>query len=445
MRFKVCCLLIGLPLASLAQTMLPAIASYKFSGLTSFYHPAFLNDNIEQLEVYFPLNAYAGIGNNFIKHNKVVSALKGNKDMQAHILDHPENFRYSNKMHVNAIAFAFLAYYIPDRLRGNWGFNAGIADRADADIVFPGDLMKLVLKGDQTYAGQNLKMSNIKLNGIYYREFFIGGAGKIFQRKDFSISAGGRVKFLCGMASVLTKNASVDFYMDKGGKYIDVNSDFDLHTSNILNISSNPWNTTGTGMSMDAGFSFNKKNYSASVSVVDVGSIRFNKSVENLQHSSSIHFEGFNPDEGFKGIKDDTVFNDLTVNRTQKSYRHSLNKRLNILFSWKSMVDDKILFNRTLVHYSKHRAYFSFSGTLEEFKIDEFSNQLAIGYTYNWKDFFEIGPGFFAGGNARLGLGCMASVKYKCFTIGAATSNLFPFITKWGKGTDFSVSSLFSF
>lgn len=445
MRFKVCCLLIVLPLASLAQTMLPAIASYKFIGLTSFYHPAFLNDNESQFEVYFPLNAYVGIGNNFIKHDKLVSALNGNKNVQTQILDHPENFRYSNRVHVNAIAFAFLAYYVPDWLRGNWAFNAGIADRAESDIVFPGDLMKLVLKGNQTYAGQSLKMTNIKINGIYYREFFIGGAGKIFQRKGFSISAGGRVKFLCGMASVLTKNASVNFYMDKGAKSIDVNSDFDLHSSNILNISSSPWNTTGIGMSMDAGFSFNMKNCSASVSVVDVGRIRFNKSVENLQHSSSIHFEGFDPDEGFKGIKDDTIFNDLTVNRNQNSYRHSLNKRLNILFSWQSKTDDKILFNRTLVHYSKHRAFFSFSGPLEEFKVNEFTNQLAIGYTYNWKDFFEIGPGFFAGGNARLGVGCMTSVKYKCFTIGAATSNLFPFITQNGKGTDFSLSSLFFF
>ncbi|MBO9703741.1 MAG: hypothetical protein J7604_26280 [Sporocytophaga sp.] len=445
MRFKVCCLLIGLPLLSLAQTIVPAIASYKFAGLTSFYQPAFLNENGDQFEIYFPLNAYAGIGNNFIRHKKLVSALGGNTDIQTHILDHPENFKYSNRIHLNAMAFTFLAYYVPDRLRGNWAFNAGIADRAEADIVFPGDLMKLVLKGDQSYAGQNMKLNNIKLNGIYYREFFIGGTRKIFRRKDFSISGGGKIKFLCGMASVLTKKASVDFYMDKGGKYIDVNSDFDLHTSNILNVSSNPWNTTGTGVSMDAGLSFNLKNYSASISLVDVGSIRFNKSVESLQHSSSIHFEGFNPDEGFKGIKDDTIFNDLTVNRTQNSYHHPLNKRLNVLFSWQSNTDDKILFNRTLVHYSKHRAYFYFSGALEEFKLNEFSNQLSVGYTYNWNDFFEIGPGFFVGGNARLGLGCMTSVKYKYFTIGAATSNLFPLIIKSGKGTDFSVSSLFSF
>ncbi len=247
MRFKVCCLLLALPLASLAQTIVPAIASYKFAGLTSYYQPAFINENGDQFEIYFPLNGYAGIGNNFIKHNKLVSALTGNKDMQTQILDHPENFRYSNRIHLNAIAFAFLGYYIPDRLRGNWAFNAGIADRAEADIVFPGDLMKLVLKGDQSYAGQNLKLNNIKLNGIYYRELFIGTAGKIFKRKKFSVSAGGRVKLLWGIASVYTKNASVDFYMDKSGKNIDVISDFDLHTSNILNSSLNPWNIAGNG------------------------------------------------------------------------------------------------------------------------------------------------------------------------------------------------------
>ncbi len=445
MKFKVCCLLIGLPLASLAQTIIPAIASYKFSGLTSFYHPAFLNENGAQFEIYFPLNGYAGIGNDFIKHKKLVSALNGNKNVQNDILDHPENFKYSNRIGMSAIAFTFLAYYVPDRLRGNWAFNAGIAERADAEVVFPGDLMKLVLKTDQTFAGQNRKISNIKLNGIYYREFFIGGARKIFKRKNFSISAGGRVKFLCGMASVLTKDASVDFYMDKSAKYIDVNSGFDLYTSNILNSSLNPFNTNGTGMAFDAGVSFSLKDYSASLSVVDIGGIKFNKSLEHLKHSSSIHFDGFNPDEGFKGIKDDTVFNDLTVNRTKDRYKHYLNKRLNILFSWKSKEDDKILFNRTLVQYSKHRAYISFSGNLDEFRIKEFSNQLSLGYTYNWKDFFEIGPGFFAGGNARIGLGCMASIKYRCFTIGAATSNLFPLVSKWGKGTDFSISSLFFF
>jgi hypothetical protein len=445
MKFKVCCLLIGLPLASLSQTIIPAIASYKFSGLTSFYHPAYLNDNGAQFEIYFPLNGYAGIGNDFIKHKKLLSALSGNENVQNDILDHPENFRSSNRIRFNAIAFTFLAYYVPDRLRGNWAFNAGMAERADAEVVFPGDLMKLVLKTDQTFAGQNRKINNIKLNGIYYRELFIGGAGRIFKRKNFSISAGGRVKFLCGIASILTENASVDFYMDQSAKYIDVNSDFDLHTSNILSSSSNPWGFTGIGMSLDAGLSFNLKNYSASVSVVDVGSIRFKKSLEHLRHSSSIRFEGFNDDEGFKGIKDDTIFNDLTVNRSQDRYRHALNKRLNILFSWKSKEDEKILFNRTLVRYSKHRAFISFSGLLDEFRFNELSNQLALGYTYNWKDFFEIGPGLFAGGYARIGLGCMASVKYKCFTIGIATSNLIPLVTRWGKGTDVSISSLFYF
>lgn len=103
------------------------------------------------------------------------------------------------------------------------------------------------------------------------------------------------------------------------------------------------------------------------------------------------------------------------------------------------------MFNRTLVRYSKHRAFISYSGLFDEFRFNELSNQLALGYTYNWKDFFEIGPGLFAGGYARIGLGCMASVKYKCFTIGIATSNLIPLVTRWGKGTDVSISSLFYF
>ncbi|GAL85247.1 hypothetical protein MYP_2476 [Sporocytophaga myxococcoides] len=445
MKFKVCCLLIGLPLASLAQTIIPAIASYKFSGLTSYYHPGFLNDNGPQFEIYFPLNGYAGIGNDFIKLNKLVSALDGEQNVQNDILDHPENFKNSNRIRMNGTAFTILAYYVPDRLRGNWAFNAGIAERAEAGVVFPGDLMRLVLETDKAFAGQSKRISNIDLNGIYYREFFIGGTRKIFKRKNFSISTGGRVKFLWGIASVLTKNASVDFYMDKSAKYIDVNSNFDLYTSNILNSSLNPLNSNGIGMAFDGGVSFNLKDYTASLSVVDLGGIKFNKSLEHLQHSSSIHFEGFNPDEGFKGIKDDTIFNDLTVNRTPDRYKHFLNPRLNILFSWRSKEDDKILFNRTLVQYSKHRAYISLSGLLNEFRINELSNQLSIGYTYNWKDFFEIGPGFFAGGNARIGLGCMASIKYRCFTIGAATSNLFPLVTKLGKGTDISISSLFFF
>jgi len=425
--------------------MLPAIASHKFTGLVSFYHPAYLNENDGQLEVYFPFNGYVGMGNNFTKHSTIATALRGSQTTQAYLLGHPEIFRNTNRMRVDAMVFTFLAYYIPERLRGALAFNGGIADKAEMKLAFPGALMKVVLGGDQTLAGQNLQMDNIYVNALYYREFFIGGAAKIYKKKSIAISAGGRVKFLTGLASVLSRDAYVNVFMEGNGEYINADTEFEVQTSNILDGSSNLFNGVGNGIAADAGLSFFIKNFTVSVAALNIGGIRFHKAEERLQHRSSLRFEGFSADEGFKGIKDDTIFHDLTVNRSKSVYNHPLTKRLQVLCSWQSQMEEKLLFRKTLVRYSKHRVYFSFSGELDEFSINDFSNYICAGYVYNWKDFFEIGPGFFAGGNARLGIGCMASVKYKWFALGAGTSNLFPFIFQQGRGTDFSLNSYFSF
>jgi hypothetical protein len=115
-----------------------------------------------------------------------------------------------------------LAFTVKDNLR----FSLDLSERAEADVTFPGDLLRLGIGGYEGFVGRSLDLSSLRSDLTYYHEVGIGVSGNITDR----LRVGGRVLFLSGVATG---------YLRNNGATLTVNDDL-THTVNAdiaLNIS----------------------------------------------------------------------------------------------------------------------------------------------------------------------------------------------------------------
>jgi len=93
------------------------------------------------------------------------------------------------------------------------GFNAGrdlyffldIIDRAEGNMIIPGDLIRLGLKGNEEYVGNTIDLSSLNANLKYYREFGLGFS-KNFGTK---LRIGAKAKLLAGIGAINVQNNSL--------------------------------------------------------------------------------------------------------------------------------------------------------------------------------------------------------------------------------------------
>jgi len=93
-----------------------------------------------------------------------------------------------------------------------------ITDRFDANIVFPGDLLRLGIEGNESFIGRNIDLSSLRTDFKYYHEIGFGASKNITEK----LRIGARLKLLSGVAAA---------YLDNDGLSLTVNEDF-THTLN---------------------------------------------------------------------------------------------------------------------------------------------------------------------------------------------------------------------
>ncbi len=111
-----------------------------------------------------------------------------------------------------AVQLFALAFTVKDNLR----ITLDLTERADANIVFPGDLLKLGLEGNQDFIGKSIDLSSLRSDVMLYHQAGIGVSGNINEK----LRIGARVLLLSGVASG---------YLTNGGTTLTVNDDF-THT-----------------------------------------------------------------------------------------------------------------------------------------------------------------------------------------------------------------------
>jgi hypothetical protein len=197
-----------------------------------------------------------------------------------------------------------------------------INDRLEGNAVLPGDLLELILKGNEGFVGSEIDLSSLRGDIRYYREVGFG-----LSKSYNKLRLGVKGKLLFGMAGVSVDNnslaitvnenythtldadltvnisAPVDVYMDENNNIDSIvfdDSRFDtgrdvrkffLETENF-----------GLGLDMGATYDISEK-FVVSAAVTDIGYIKWKKDVTNLMAKGRFDFSGLSMVDVLKGTK----------------------------------------------------------------------------------------------------------------------------------------------
>ncbi len=189
-----------------------------------------------------------------------------------------------------------------------------INDRIDGNLVLPGDLFRLALKGSKGLVGSKMDLSSLKGDVKYYREFGAGISRNITDRLRIGIKG----KLLFGIADVSIDTKSLGIAVNNDYSYsldanltVNMSGPVNVYTDSNHNLDSISFDDTrfktssgirdfvsgkknmGLGMDIGATYQLNDR-IVVSASVTDLGFIRWKKDVTNLKADNRFEFSGLN-------------------------------------------------------------------------------------------------------------------------------------------------------
>ena len=198
-----------------------------------------------------------------------------------------------------------------------------INDRIDANIVLPGDLFKLTLKGNEQFVGSKIDLSSLRGDIKYYREFGLGYSRNFTEKLRIGVKG----KLLFGIATASIDNKSlgitvnedyshtfdanlavhmsgpVSVYMDSKNNIDSIKFDDNRFktSSGITDFFSGKKNT---GLGLDVGATYDLTDRMiVSASITDLGFIRWGKDITNLKANNQFEFSGLNMLDVINGTK----------------------------------------------------------------------------------------------------------------------------------------------
>jgi hypothetical protein len=224
-----------------------------------------------------------------------------------------------------------------------------INERIDGNVVLPKDLFTLALKGNEGFAGSKINLSSLRGDLKYYREVGLGFSRNFTDKLRIGIKG----KLLFGIADASIDNKSlaitvnddyshtfdanlavnlsgpVNVYMDSKHNIDSVKFDDNRFktSSGITNFFSGKKNM-GLGLDIGATYDITER-LVVSASITDLGYIRWNKDITNLQANNQFKFSGLNMLDFFNGTKTiddlgkdylDSLKNAFQVSKSAKAY-----------------------------------------------------------------------------------------------------------------------------
>lgn len=198
-----------------------------------------------------------------------------------------------------------------------------INERIDGNIVLPGDLFKLALKGNEGFAGSKIDLSSLRGDMKYYREFGIGFSKKFTDKLRIGIKG----KLLFGIAGASINNKSLGITVNDDYSHtldanliVNISGPVNVYMDSKHNIDSiafddNRFKTSGgtaefisgkknLGLGLDIGATYDLTDrIVVSAAITDIGFIRWKKDVTNLKANNQFEFSGLNMLDVLNGTK----------------------------------------------------------------------------------------------------------------------------------------------
>ncbi|MDA3780854.1 MAG: DUF5723 family protein [Bacteroidales bacterium] len=304
----------------------------------------------------FPVisSVQVGVGNNRISLNDAIQKhptedslitflhpLANKEDFLSNIKN--LNFLYEN-IHTNLFSFGFRA--------NDWYASFNISERQSSTFTYPKDLISLVLNGNQEFNNSNIDFTDLDLNITYFREYGVSLSKTIGSQW----TVGGRLKVLFGKANISVENHSFKLYSSIDS--IHINSDIRVNASLPVESTTNAdgdfdgfenidtvdpldfaLDHSNMGFAIDLGATYRPiDKVSVSLSIIDLGYIKWSKGVTNLDLNGEFNYTGIDLSSEFDETDNsdpfetltDSIENSFTITDKKESYTTPLGAKIYI-------------------------------------------------------------------------------------------------------------------
>ena len=224
-----------------------------------------------------------------------------------------------------------------------------INDRIEGNLVLPGDLFKLALKGNEQFVGSKIDLSSLRGDLKYYREVGLGFSRNFTDRLRIGIKG----KLLFGIAGVSIDNKALGIDVNEDYSHT-LDADLSMNMSGPVNVYMDSKHNidsitfddkrfktasgirdfvTGRknfGLGVDIGATYNLTDRIVlSASMTDLGFIRWKKDITNLKIKNQFVFSGLNMLDVINGTKTidevgkdmvDSLKNAFAVSSSKEAY-----------------------------------------------------------------------------------------------------------------------------
>ena len=317
-----------------------------------------------------------------------------------------------------------------------------IVERAEANAIFSDVIGKVAWEGNAQYAGQSVNIGNLAGNGFWQREFSLGASAPVWENDLFNIRAGGRLKFIQGMASVYTEKFNAIMTTPESGEMIELNVDYMVNTSipdDEEDFDAFKGRGFGLGLDLGATVSF-QKNFTGTLSILDMGSVKYNQEITNYYRTGNAVFEGveIDPSGDFENASEFTeaFWEDIEPLENSDAFTMPLPTRLALQFEYQSFKKDKK--DR---EFAQHHAFLTYTQGFKDIGISTKKPQLNLAYTFSLNTRFSIGNSFGFGGVQGFTIGPYLSVSGGAFSFAIGSGNILgAFSQQNARGTDVALN-----
>ncbi len=207
---------------------------------------------------------------------------------------------------------------------GKVHLSAHHAIRGQAWLDYPKTLPQFISQGNTPFVGETVDLSH-NLQLFAHSELGLGIAIQPLEQ----LRVGGKVKFLNGIADISTTSNQLSLRTEEEIYQLQLTTDYQINTSslfqyngfddlnNVVTINDIRWGDflgSNRGLAFDFGLTLSNKKTTLGLSVLDVGSIKWNKNVSNYSTKGIYEYAGLD-------IARDFLNDSLSINQSIDSLK----------------------------------------------------------------------------------------------------------------------------
>jgi hypothetical protein len=364
---------------------------------------------------------YFNINNNFINYSDLFSKSKSSDSVYSFLHSQSATDDFLNNVNKkNSFSPQVTVPVLGIGFKGAKGlyFFIDINDRLEGNIVFPGDILKLLLKGNEAFVGDKIDLSSFRMDMRYYREFGFTISNEITNK----LRVGIRPKIFTGIMATHIDNRSLGIKVNEDYTHTldaditaNLSGPFNVYTDKENNLDSiifdDSWFNFNTmtsienrGLGLDLGATYKLLNDKVVVSaaLTDIGFIRWKRDATNLTAKSHFVLDGIDMTDVINGSKDfgdvgkellDSLKNSFTLTQTYDPFTtwlapgltlggsYSLNKSISFgVLSYSRFIGKQVRESLTLsANVNLSNAFsFSFGYSLQNQRADNLGAGIAF-------------------------------------------------------------------